>query len=200
MASKGRPRIELKDLPDKWEESIINLAKKGGSIVEIAVELDISRGSLYALMRRSEFLCNIVNKCKELSKNKSFTEPSKENLIKREKRRKSRDSKKEYNSNRFSVSARNLLGYHLRQKGKAKSKKTFDYFGYTPKQYVDCINSKLKDGMTLDNYGLWHVDHIKPLSLFDLTKDEEIKIAWSFDNLQCLWARDNISKGNRYEE
>ena len=38
MASKGRPRIELKDLPDKWEESIINLAKKGGSIVEIAVE------------------------------------------------------------------------------------------------------------------------------------------------------------------
>ena len=151
-------------------------------------------------MRRSEFLCNIVNKCKELSKNKSFTEPSKENLIKREKRRKSRDSKKEYNSNRFSVSARNLLGYHLRQKGKAKSKKTFDYFGYTPKQYVDCINSKLKDGMTLDNYGLWHVDHIKPLSLFDLTKDEEIKIAWSFDNLQCLWARDNISKGNRYEE
>ena len=52
MASKGRPRIELKDLPKDWEESIINLAKKGGSIVEIAVELDISRKTLYNLSER----------------------------------------------------------------------------------------------------------------------------------------------------
>ena len=55
MASKGRPKIELKDLPKDWEESIINLAKKGGSIVEIAVELDISRKTLYNLSERDEY-------------------------------------------------------------------------------------------------------------------------------------------------
>jgi len=64
MASKGRPRIELKDLPDKWEESIINLAKKGGSIVEIAVELDISRKTLYNLSERDEYFLHTIKKCK----------------------------------------------------------------------------------------------------------------------------------------
>ena len=64
MASKGRPRIELKDLPKDWEESIINLAKKGASIVEIAVDLDISRKTLYNLSERDEYFLHTIKKCK----------------------------------------------------------------------------------------------------------------------------------------
>ena len=101
---------------------------------------------------------------------------------------------------RFQRSATSLLSYHLRKNDKKRTKKTFEYFGYSESEYIKTLKSKLKEGMTLDNYGLWHVDHIKPLSKFDLTKDEEIKKAWAFDNLQCLWASENISKGNRYEE
>jgi len=61
---KGRPVIELKDLPKGWEESIIELAKKGGSIVEIAVELDISRNTLKALSERDEHFLTTIKKCK----------------------------------------------------------------------------------------------------------------------------------------
>ena len=39
MTERGRPLLTLKDLPKDWEKSIIELSKKGASIVELAVEL-----------------------------------------------------------------------------------------------------------------------------------------------------------------
>jgi len=64
MQGKGRPLITLKDLPEGWEESIINLSKKGASIVELAVELDISRQTLYNLSERDKHFLDTIKKCK----------------------------------------------------------------------------------------------------------------------------------------
>lgn len=64
MAERGRPPIQLEDLPKGWEESIIAMSKEGASIVELAIELDISRGSLYALMERDSDFLNTIKRCK----------------------------------------------------------------------------------------------------------------------------------------
>lgn len=48
-----------------------------------------------------------------------------------------------------------------------------------------------------DHYGKWHIDHIQPLANFDLTNIEQLKIACNYNNLQPLWASDNLSK-NKY--
>ena len=54
--------------------------------------------------------------------------------------------------------------------------------------------------MSWQNHGEWHIDHIRPLASFDLTDPEERMKAGHYTNLQPLWAKDNLSKGCKYDE
>lgn len=61
------------------------------------------------------------------------------------------------------------------------------------------LESKFQNGMSWENYGVhgWHLDHIKPLSKFDLSDRGQFLLACHYSNLQPLWAEENIRKGNR---
>jgi len=55
------------------------------------------------------------------------------------------------------------------------------------------IEAQFQPGMSWENRGSWHIDHIIPLASAK-TEDELIALC-HYTNLQPLWAKDNISKG-----
>ena len=77
-----------------------------------------------------------------------------------------------------------------------------DLVGYTRQDLIKHLENKFKDGMSWENYGDWHLDHVTPKSVFNFTsyKHEDFKRCWALDNLQPLWAFDNISKSNKLEK
>ena len=85
--------------------------------------------------------------------------------------------------------------------GKQKNSRTMQYVNMTPDELMDYLEGRFTEGMTRDNYGKWHVDHIRPLASFDFTGpdiEDQLHMAWNYTNLQPLWAADNMSKGAKY--
>lgn len=73
------------------------------------------------------------------------------------------------------------------EKGLAKKDKTQKLIGCGMDYFIKYISLRFSDGMTFDNYGEWHIDHIIPCSKFDLTNDSDIKKCFHFTNLQPIW-------------
>lgn len=68
--------------------------------------------------------------------------------------------------------------------------------GCSIEQLKKHLELQFTEGMSWNNYGDWHIDHIQPLANFDLTDEKELKKACHYTNLQPMWAKDNIIKSN----
>jgi hypothetical protein len=91
---------------------------------------------------------------------------------------------------------RNFL-YRTEQQGFLKTKlNTITEFGYTPRQLINRIECQFQEGMSWNNRREWHIDHKKPISRFN--NNTSPRIINMLCNLRPIWAKDNISKGNRY--
>lgn len=87
----------------------------------------------------------------------------------------------------------------LKENNVQKNGHYFDILKYTPEELINHLEKQFKDGMTWDNYGDWHVDHIIPISVHNIVEigDEEFMKCWSLENLQPLWGEENIRKSNK---
>ena len=79
-------------------------------------------------------------------------------------------------------------------KGKNKNS-SFEFVGCSIDELKKHLSSQFTEGMSWENYGEWHIDHIKPCASFDLSILEEQKKCFHYSNLQPLWAKDNLKKG-----
>jgi len=107
--------------------------------------------------------------------------------------------KRQYGYILNSVQARLRCGLRARftvaLKGKYKIGSAVRDLGCSIDELKVYLESKFQNGMTWNNYGKWHIDHIMPLASFDLTDYEQVKQACNYKNLQPLWAEDNLKKG-----
>lgn len=78
-------------------------------------------------------------------------------------------------------------------------KTTESIVGYSIHELREHLERQFTDGMTWENMGEWHIDHIVPLASFIITgmDDPELRRAWSLPNLRPLWAADNIAKSDK---
>lgn len=92
---------------------------------------------------------------------------------------------------------RNLIGISFRKNGYNKDSKTNKILGCTYEEFKQHLEKQFTEGMSWDNQGEWHLDHIYPVSLAK-TEEEIIKLN-HYTNFQPLWAEENIRKGNRLD-
>ena len=76
-----------------------------------------------------------------------------------------------------------------------KNKKTEEILGCDFVFIKNYLESKFIDGMSWDNYGKWHVDHIIPLS--SAKTEEDVYKLCHYTNLQPLWCEENLKKGTK---
>jgi hypothetical protein len=85
---------------------------------------------------------------------------------------------------------------------KGKNGKSWsELVGYSGEQLVRHIERQFTKGMTWNNMGLWHVDHIVPVSAFQsaTADDPGFKACWALTNLRPLWKEANLSKGRKLQ-
>lgn len=73
--------------------------------------------------------------------------------------------------------------------------------GYTAEELAEHLEAHFLPGMGWHNRTDWHIDHIKPISSFDIQSIEcsSFKECFALSNLRPLWAADNMKKGARIE-
>jgi hypothetical protein len=151
------------------------------------------------------------NREKVRANDKKYREENREKV--RARWKKWREKNPQYERNRRCTDPTYKLHHNLRAglccclRGKAKKSYTLEYIGLDAEQVWEHLESKFTDGMTRENYGEWHIDHIRPLCSFDFDQFKQgseeyenlIHEAWHYTNLQPLWAKDNRSKSGKWE-
>ncbi len=81
-------------------------------------------------------------------------------------------------------------------KGTNKSKKTMNILNVPNIEFLwNHLEKQFKPGMTRENYGKWHIDHIIACAKFNLKDPKQQEKCFNYTNLQPLWAYENRSKG-----
>ena len=103
---------------------------------------------------------------------------------------------------RIEASLRNRFRKILKAQKVQKKNHAIQLLGCDINFFKKYVAKKFKPGMSWDNWNLysWHLDHIRPCSSFDLTKEEEQKRCFHYTNLQPLWATENLKKSNKIIE
>jgi len=83
---------------------------------------------------------------------------------------------------------------HHAIKDNYKSDHTMNLLGCSVQEFKEFIEKQFTTGMSWDNYGEWHIDHIVECFRFDLSKESEQRKCFHYSNQRPLWAKDNLTR------
>jgi hypothetical protein len=93
---------------------------------------------------------------------------------------------------------------YIRAQGASKSQRSEQLLGCTWDEVKIHLEQQWLPKMSWGNHsngpGNWNIDHIRPLSSFDLSDPEQQRQAFHYTNLQPLWWEDNMAKSDKWQE
>lgn len=116
-----------------------------------------------------------------------------------------RERNKKYYTNNLQYKLGQLLRYRLwislKEQSLDNANSAKELLGCSKEELIKHLESQFSEGMTWENWSLngWHIDHIRPISSFDLSDPAQVKECFHYSNLQPLWAIDNLKKSDSWE-
>jgi hypothetical protein len=90
---------------------------------------------------------------------------------------------------------RRRIRYALKQR---KTDRTIDYLGCSANQFFHWMNYQFNENFTFENHGtVWHIDHVIPISRFNLENNDEQYLSLNWRNTMPLSVYENLSKHNK---
>jgi hypothetical protein len=187
-------KTEIKDKWDKIEkEYIFNGVKKCNTCLNIK--------PFKEFYKETKSWDGLQNKCKDCAfeYNNQYNPYSKDYNIKK--------SKSYYDFRRkndiqfkMALNLRNLLNSKIKQYNLKKQTSALNLVGIPIKEFISYIENKWVDGyMNWENWGgIWELDHITPISSYDLTDPKQLKECFHYTNYQPLFKFTTVINGVEY--
>lgn len=150
----------------------------------------LDKNRKFALKNPEYFKNYRIEKEKERKEyNKRYSESHRAEIQRKKKERKKLDINYKLACNLRSRITHAVKGSQKRGSAVKDLGCSIDFF----KKYIE---SKFEPGMSWENWKIngWHIDHIVPLGLFNLSNREQFLQACHYTNLQPLWAEENLKK------
>ena len=132
------------------------------------------------------------NREKILKRNKEYQLKHYDKIVARKKIYSNNKSKTDIN---FRLICKTKSGIHQVLKGMVKSSSTKDFLGIDINIYKRWIEWQFTPEM---NWSNTEVDHAKPICMFDVSNDEELKEAFNWKNTQPSLKQDHLQKGIKF--
>lgn len=115
---------------------------------------------------------------------------------------------KAYVKRRYAEDPEFALAYRLRSRvyqaikagGASRGGRTEELVGCSIEFLRQHIERQFKGKMSWDNPGSFHIDHIVPVSSFDLTNIQQQRVAFNWQNMRPIPPKKNMSKGAKLTE
>jgi hypothetical protein len=196
--NKGKIRLKTQEYIYNNKEKIIEYNREWAKAnKEHCFEYNkkwFAENSEYIKKFMSDYYFN--NKDSITAKNKERIQKNPEYYEQRRRESSDRYMEKYYTDPRVRI--RHAVSNTFARIAAGKIARTEELLGCTLEEAKDHIESQFVDGMSWNNYGEWHIDHVRPVASIDPNCEEDLKFVCNIHNLQPLWAKDNICKGANY--
>jgi len=172
----------------------------------IEYERERRRSGIPAAQAKARFAAD-PEKYREKRRKASPEAKARINAWMREYRRTNPEQFKRYEQERYerdphrkvSAALSSAIVAHLQNKGRRKNALRREITGWSMDELAQHLESLFEEGMSWENYGEWHIDHIIPKSIVsgEYFDDITFRWLWSLSNLAPLWAKDNLEKHAR---